>query len=365
MKNFIRSHPRLSIILILIIAILGTAVCYSAGISPMVVEPIVLFVVIYVTSIAKETLPVSQRIALIPKKFTLPVLFASLGLMLLSVYYRVQLLIAAAIATIIGRDVDIDIMNAVCLALGAVPIVIYFIKTSGCLEVKVLKIRYSSACFFITYCLGGLFMTTVMFDVVSPFTKSLGEYGFYTGEIRSYGDSHSWHNMLGVGYRPLEHAELCDTVFYSNDSTAFMVYSLYKDERYGWLETVSGDFNKCSLDIECKYRYIDDRDLKIKEASGKHTIDITISKLDKKDIEEYKQRLKEEKIQDSIMVNSGADTFVKYITDKRVKAYADREKNEYKTFGATTYKISLECYGGINSITDERVKNLSDGLHVK
>ena len=92
-----------------------------------------------------------------------------------------------------------------------------------------------------------------MYDLVSPFSKSDGEYGFYTSENRPYSDTHSWNNMFRIRYKPLEHAELCDTVFYSNDSTVCMVYSLNKDKREGWLETVSGDFNSCKLEMRCKY----------------------------------------------------------------------------------------------------------------
>lgn len=366
MNDFIRSHPRLSIILTLVISILGMVVCFMVGFQPIIVQPFFLCLVIYVTNIAKETLPLTKRLAKMPKKFTLLILLTSLGVMFSSLYYRLQLLMAAAIATVIGRDVDIDVMNAVCFTLVAVPFVIYFIKTSGRDDVKVLKIRYSSACFFITYCLGGLFISTVMFDVVSPFSESQGEYGFYTGEIHSYGNSHSWHNMLGIRYVPWEHAELCDTVFYSNDSTAYMVYSLYKDKRYGWLETVSGDFNKCTLKIDCKYQYIDDSNFKMKETKGENKIEIKISKLDKKDIEEYEQRLRDEKRQDSIMVNSDANTFAKYIVNKRVKSSTDREKVEYKFFDTTAYKLTFSSsYHAFNCITDERVKNLPDGLHVK
>lgn len=363
MNDFITSHPRLSIILVLVISIFGMVVCFMAGLSPVIVQPFFLCLVIYVTEIAKETLPLTKRLAKMPKKFTLTILISSLVLMCSTFYYRVQQLMAAAIATVIGRGIDIDVLNTVCFTLGFIPIVIYFIKTRGCDDVNVLKIRYSSACFFITYCFGGLFISTVMLEVVSPFSKSLDEYGFYTSETSNYSKG-EWHNMLCVRYRPWEHAELCDTVFYSDDSTAFMVYSLYKDKRYGWLEHVSGDFNQCTLDINCTYQYIN-YDAKFTETKGKKEIDIKISKLDKKEIEEYTQRLKKEKIQDSIMAHTDVNTYFTYITKKRIDATTAREKDEYKIFGTTIYKISLECYGGINYITDDRVKNLSDGLHVK
>ncbi len=66
------------------------------------------------------------------------------------------------------------------------------------------------------------------------------------------------------------------------------------------------------------------------------------------------------------MVNSDANTFAKYIVNKRVKSSTDREKVEYKFFDTTAYKLTFSSsYHAFNCITDERVKNLPDGLHVK
>ena len=129
-------------------------------------------VVILVTNIAKETLPMSKRMAKIPAKFRFLILGASMVLMFSSLYYRIQLLLAASIATVIGSDADIDVVNLVCFIIGIIPLTIFLIKTKNTEDVKTLKIRFTAVCFFITYILGGPFVTTVMFDLVSPFSKS-------------------------------------------------------------------------------------------------------------------------------------------------------------------------------------------------
>lgn len=363
MKDLIRKYPRLSIIITIVLAIIVLAITAQAGGPVRLVNVFAVVIVILVTNIAKETLPISKRMAKIPAKFRILILGASIVLMFSSLYYRIQLLLAASIATVIDSDADIDVVNLVCFIIGIIPLTIFLIKTKNTEDVKTLKIRFTAVCFFITYILGGPFVTTVMFDLVSPFSKSDGELGFYTNEKGAYSDKPSWNNMFGFKYRALEHAELSDTVFYSKDSTVCMVYSLNKDKREGWLETVSGDFNSCNLKMTCKYKYLDSQDAKTKESESLFNIYVTISELDEKDVAEYKRKQEMERIQDSINTHGDMETLIKHITDKRIRSAMARDKDIYKVINGKTYKISLETYGcSINDITDPRISDISDGL---
>lgn len=119
------------------------------------------------------------------------------------------------------------------------------------------------------------------------------------------------------------------------------------------METVSGDFNQCSLDISCKYKFYNSHDAKYEETTGSKTIDIKISKLDKREIEDYAQSIEEERVQDSIMLHGGLDTWFPYMMEKKIKNSTACEKDEYITFDTTIYKISLKCGSAINDITDD------------